>query len=193
MLKAVQIVGLTLALAACATAPRTRPAPDGVPPAPRSSAPPPSMPSGDSRTRIIDSARAMLGQPYRWGGAAPGGFDCSGLVVYTMGGAGIRVPRTAKEQMHAGAPIARRALRPGDLVFLHLTHKDVHVGIAIDNERFVHAPSAGGYVRIDSLAAPPYAHAFLTARRIVDDAASPPASAPVHRPQESRASASGPR
>jgi cell wall-associated NlpC family hydrolase len=184
MLKAVHIVGLTLALAACATAPRTPPAPDGVPPATRSAVPPSSVPPVDSRTRIVDSARAMLGQPYRWGGAAPGGFDCSGLVVYTMGGAGIRVPRTAKEQMHAGAPIARRALRPGDLVFLHLAHKDLHVGIAIDNERFVHAPSAGGYVRIDSLAAPPYAHAFLTARRVVDDTASPPARpigpAPAH-------------
>jgi cell wall-associated NlpC family hydrolase len=184
MLKAVQIVGLTFALTACATAPGTGPVPIGLPPAVRSSVPPPSISTGDSRTRIVDGARAMLGQPYRWGGAAPGGFDCSGLVVYTMGGAGIRVPRTAKEQMHAGAPIARRALRPGDLVFLHLAHKDLHVGIAIDNERFVHAPATGGYVRIDSLAAPPYAHAYLTARRIVDDAASPPArpigAAPVH-------------
>ncbi len=190
MLKAVQIVGLTLALAACAAAPRTQPAPDGVPPAARSSVPPFSVPPGDSRTRIVDGARAMLGQPYRWGGAAPGGFDCSGLVVYAMGGAGIRVPRTAQEQMHAGAPIARRALRPGDLVFMHLAHKDLHVGIAIGNDRFVHAPSAGGYVRIDSLAAPPYAHAYLTARRIVDDTDSVPARAvgasPVHGSQNER-------
>src|ERR1700686_5144886 len=151
MLKAVQIVGLTLGLAACATAPRTRPVPDELPPAAHSSVPPPSFATGDSRTRIVDGARAMLGQPYRWGGAAPGGFDCSGLVVYAMGGAGFQLPRTAREQMHAGAPIARRALQPGDLVFLHLAHKDLHVGIAIDAERFVHAPAAGGHVRIDSL------------------------------------------
>jgi cell wall-associated NlpC family hydrolase len=169
MLKAVQIVGLTFALAACAAAPRTQPAPDGVLPAARSSVPPFSVPPGDSRTRIVDGARAMLGQPYRWGGAAPGGFDCSGLVVYVMGGAGFQLPRTAHEQMHSGTRITRRAVRAGDLVFLHLAHKDLHVGIAIDNERFVHAPSAGGYVRIDSLAAPPYAHAYLTARRIVGD------------------------
>jgi len=180
MLKAVPIVALTLGLAACATAPRTRPAPDAAPSAARSSAPPSAVPPGDSRTRIVDSAKAMLGQPYRWGGAAPGGFDCSGLVVYAMGGAGIRLPRTTREQLHAGAPVARRAVRAGDLVFMHLAHKDLHVGIAIDNERFVHAPSPGGYVRIDSLAAPPYAHAYLTARRIVDDAASPPGSAPRH-------------
>ena len=75
MLKAVQIVGLTLGLAACATAPRTRPVPDELPPAAHSSVPPPSFATGDSRTRIVDGARAMLGQPYRWGGAAPGGDE----------------------------------------------------------------------------------------------------------------------
>src|SRR5579864_9497483 len=107
MFKAVQIVGLTLVLAACATAPRTPLGPDLAPPAALSSVPPSSVPSGDSRTRIVDGARSMLGQPYRWGGAAPGGFDCSGLVVYATSGAGIRLPRTAQEQMHAGAPIGR--------------------------------------------------------------------------------------
>jgi cell wall-associated NlpC family hydrolase len=161
MFKAIPIVALTLGLAACATAPHIPPAPDAAPSAARSSAAP--------SARIVDGAKAMLGQPYRWGGAAPGGFDCSGLVVYAMGGAGIRLPRTTREQLHAGAPVARRAVRAGDLVFMHLAHKDLHVGIAIDNERFVHAPSPGGHVRIDSLAAPPYAQGYLTARRIVDD------------------------
>ena len=55
----------------------------------------------------------------------------------------------------------------GDLVFMHLAHKELHVGIAIDDERFIHAPSKGAHVRIDSLAAPPYARGFLGARRIV--------------------------
>ena len=169
MFKAIPLVALTLCLAACATAPHTRPPPVDAPSAARSSAPPSAVPPADSRTRIVDGAKAMLGQPYRWGGAAPGGFDCSGLVVYAMGGAGIRLPRTTREQLHAGAPVARRSVRAGDLVFMHLAHKDLHVGIAIDNERFVHSPSPGGHVRIDSLAAPFYAHAYLTARRIVDD------------------------
>lgn len=110
----------------------------------------------------------MLGQPYRFGGAAPGGFDCSGLVVYAANGAGIRVPRTAREQLGFGLPIARRELLAGDLVFMHLAHKELHVGIAIDGERFIHAPSTGGRVRIDSLAAPPYARGFIGARRIVE-------------------------
>ncbi len=116
---------------------------------------------------MVDGARSMLGQPYRFGGAAPGGFDCSGLVVYAANSAGIRVPRTAQEQRAASKPIARADLRPGDLVFLHLARKELHVGIALDGERFIHAPSKGGYVRIDSLAEPPYAARFLGARRII--------------------------
>jgi cell wall-associated NlpC family hydrolase len=116
---------------------------------------------------MVDRAVSMLGQPYRWGGAAPGGFDCSGLVAYAAGEAGIRVPRTALEQLAGGMPIARSELQSGDLVFMRLAHKELHVGIAIDKERFIHAPSAGGRVRIDSLAASPYAHGFLKARRLV--------------------------
>jgi cell wall-associated NlpC family hydrolase len=123
--------------------------------------------AADPRAIIVDVAASMLGQPYRWGGAAPGGFDCSGLVAYAASGAGIRVPRTAHEQLVAGTPVARADLLAGDLVFMHLKHKELHVGIAIGGERFIHAPSAGGQVRIDSLAAPPYSRSFLAARRII--------------------------
>jgi cell wall-associated NlpC family hydrolase len=123
--------------------------------------------SADPRTVMVDRAMSMLGQPYRWGGAAPGGFDCSGLVAYAASGAGIRVPRTAHEQLAGGIPIARGDLQTGDLVFMRLAHKELHVGIAIDKERFIHAPSAGGRVRIDSLAAQPYAAGFLNARRLI--------------------------
>jgi cell wall-associated NlpC family hydrolase len=112
--------------------------------------------------------RGQIGTKYVRGGQTPeGGFDCSGLVVYAANGAGIRVPRTAREQLETGRPVPRGAVREGDLVFLHLARKELHVGIAIDGERFVHAPSAGGYVRIDSLTAPPYAKGFLSARRII--------------------------
>ena len=116
---------------------------------------------------MVDRALSMLGQPYRFGGAAPGGFDCSGLVAYAANGAGIRVPRTAVEQMGIGMPVARGEVQAGDLVFMHLAHKELHVGLAIGEERFVHAPSSGGRVRIDSLASGPYAKGYLRARRII--------------------------
>jgi cell wall-associated NlpC family hydrolase len=145
-------LGLTL-LAGCATAPR---APSAASPA-----------FLHQEALMVDSAEAMLGQPYRYGGAAPGGFDCSGLVAYAASSAGIRLPRTAEEQLRAGAPIRRSELRAGDLVFMHLAHKELHVGIAIGGERFIHAPSTGGRVRVDSLAAPAYSRGFLAARRVI--------------------------
>jgi murein DD-endopeptidase len=116
---------------------------------------------------MIDSATSMIGQPYRFGGAAPGGFDCSGLVVYAAANAGIRVPRTAAEQLRFGAPVKRAELQAGDLVFMHLSSKELHVAIALDRQLFVHAPSSGGRVRVDSLLAQPYANAFIAARRVV--------------------------
>jgi cell wall-associated NlpC family hydrolase len=162
---AVGAFALLLALGGCATAP----------PAPAAgfhTAPDPSSGSSPNRERdprllMIDSAESMLGQPYRYGGAAPGGFDCSGLVFYAAASAGISVPRTAHEQQAFGVPVARADLKAGDLVFMHLQRKELHVGIVLDAERFIHAPSSGGRVRIDSLRASPYAQAFLGARRIM--------------------------
>jgi cell wall-associated NlpC family hydrolase len=142
-------IGLTAvliaALAGCASTSRTNLAPAQI---------------------MVDRALAMVGQPYRWGGAAPGGFDCSGLVEYSAIGAGIAVPRTAHQQLHAGDSVPLRQVRTGDLVFMHLDHKELHVGIAIDPQRFVHAPSTGGHVRIDSLTASPYADGLEAVRRI---------------------------
>ena len=116
---------------------------------------------------MVDTATSMIGQPYRFGGAAPGGFDCSGLVEYAALSAGIRVPRTAAEQLRIGAPVDRADLQAGDLIFMHLARKELHVAIALDRQLFVHAPSTGGYVRIDSLIAAPYAKGFIGARRVV--------------------------
>jgi cell wall-associated NlpC family hydrolase len=163
-LKIAWVAAAALALSACAVNP---PANLGPPHAAAAPEAPPAQKQPDPRILIVDAARAMLGQPYRFGGAAPGGFDCSGLVVYAAGGAGIHVPRTAHEQLHFGTAIGRAELGPGDLVFMHLAHKELHVGIAIDGDRFIHAPSSGGQVRIDSLAAPAYSRAFVSARRIV--------------------------
>jgi cell wall-associated NlpC family hydrolase len=116
---------------------------------------------------MVDGATAMLGQPYRFGGAEPGGFDCSGLIFYAAGTAGIFVPRTAAEQFAVGVAVRRADLRVGDFIFMNLAHKELHVALALDHERFIHAPSRGGRVRIDSLAAAPYSKGFIGARRVI--------------------------
>ena len=152
---------LSLSLAACATTShQVSPAPAVEPVAAPARGPTASQ-------VMVDTATSMIGQPYLFGGNGPGGFDCSGLVVYSAANAGVRVPRTAAEQLEFGRPVARSELQAGDLLFMHLSSKELHVAIALDRQLFVHAPSSGGRVRVDSLLAPPYAKGFIAARRVV--------------------------
>ena len=65
-----------------------------------STAPAPTSGGGGS---AVSAARAAIGTPYAYGGAAPGGFDCSGLVVYAFKQAGVSLPRTSFAQFGAGA------------------------------------------------------------------------------------------
>ena len=174
MMRALWLAAASLALAACAT-PQREPVYPHEGPSP-GRAPPAAAASPDGRVLMIDSAKAMLGQPYRWGGAAPGGFDCSGLVYYAAAGAGLKVPRTAAEQFGYGKPIKRTELRAGDLVFMHLARKELHVAIALDAQHFIHAPASGGFVRIDSLESRPYDAGYLGARRILPE---PPSELPL--------------
>jgi cell wall-associated NlpC family hydrolase len=117
---------------------------------------------------VARSAQGVLGQPYRFGGSEPGGFDCSGLVRYAhRQGAGIDVPRTARDQLDAARPVALEALRPGDLLFFAPPPgKSLHVGIYVDERVFVHAPSAGKAVAYASLGDPFWSGALVRAGRL---------------------------
>jgi cell wall-associated NlpC family hydrolase len=165
--------GFGALLAGCALRP---PSAGQLPPAssPPNVAPAPAPPAAvDAAALLVANATAMLGQPYRYGGSQPGGFDCSGLIAYAANRAGIYLPRTAREQLHSGVPVRREELRAGDLVFMHLEGKDLHVGLALDAHRFVHAPATGGRVRIDSLDREPYSTGFSGARRVFGARAAP--------------------
>jgi hypothetical protein len=126
---------------------------------------------------MVEGARAMLGQPYRYGGAAPGGFDCSGLVSLPRRkerACSCRGPR--RSSCAPACPSGANELEPGDLVFMRLAPQGAARGHRVGAGRFIHAPASGGRVRIDSLAAPPYATGFLSARRVIGVGAPPPAS-----------------
>ena len=102
---------------------------------------------------MLRIAEAQIGAPYRYGGAGPDTFDCSGLVAYVHRQVGLAVPRTAAQQFASAAPVGRGELQPGDLVFFRLDGREVsHVGIYAGDDRFVHAPQRGGHVRVASLA-----------------------------------------
>ena len=112
----------------------------------------PGAPAADPGRAVLQAAESRIGAPYRYGGAGPDAFDCSGLVTFAYRQLGIAVPRTAAQQFAAATPVSRRDLQPGDLVFFRLDGRDVsHVGIYAGGDRFVHAPQSGGQVRMASL------------------------------------------
>ena len=127
--------------------------PDGV-----VSVAPPSQYTG-----AVGIAMQYLGVPYVWGGASPGGFDCSGFVMFVFAQMGVSLPHHAADQYNYGVPVSRDQLEPGDLVFFDGLG---HVGIYIGNGQFVHAPHTGDVVKISSLYDSWYAATYVGARRI---------------------------
>jgi cell wall-associated NlpC family hydrolase len=117
--------------------------------------------------QIASAALEFRGVPYRNGGADPAGFDCSGLVAYVFGRYGRVVPRQTSAQFTAGAPVSPGAVRAGDLVFFStVAPGPSHVGIALDNDEFVHAPSRTGVVRVERLTTEYWRTRFVGARRV---------------------------
>jgi peptidoglycan DL-endopeptidase CwlO len=140
------------------------PPPSPPPPSPSPPAPPPpsSGPVGGGHPEAAAIAARYLGVPYRWGGASPSGFDCSGLVMYVYAQLGISLPHYTVAQYHRGVAVSRSQLQPGDLVFFDGL---AHVGIYIGNNQFIHAPHTGDVVKVSSITGW-YAQTYVGARRI---------------------------
>lgn len=116
-------------------------------------------------------ALGLIDTAYRFGGKNPeAGLDCSGMVSYIYDRAvGLKVQGSAADIARRGRPIDRVALRPGDLVFFNTRNRPYsHVGIYLGDDRFVHAPSTNGRVRIDALGNSYYAQRFEAARTFFD-------------------------
>jgi cell wall-associated NlpC family hydrolase len=97
-------------------------------------------------------AESQIGTPYVWGGTSPKtGFDCSGLVVWAYGLAGVVVPRVANDQWHDEPHLAMGQLVPGDLIFFGSGDYADHVGIYVGGSAMVDAPYTGADVRIDTI------------------------------------------
>ena len=131
-----------------------------------------NAPTTSSRIKsVLQRAFSLLGTPYRWGGTSPeGGFDCSGLVGYVFRTAlGIELPRVSREMAtKADAQLIkdRDELQQGDLVFFGRKGRVNHVGIYVGEGRFVHSPSTGKDVRVDSLVTGYWSGEFMQARRV---------------------------
>jgi cell wall-associated NlpC family hydrolase len=109
-------------------------------------APQPAAISG-AAADVVRVALDAVGTPYRWGGTADNGFDCSGLVQWAYGQFGVRLPRISRDQANSGSevPPVLEALEPGDiLLFAQRPGAGVsHVGMYVGERRFIHSGSTG--------------------------------------------------
>lgn len=126
--------------------------------------------SGDSISgaRVVAKAAQYLGTPYRYGGSAPGGFDCSGFTSYIFKQFNIYLNRTAAGQYNQGIAVSKANLCSGDLVFFNTYGGISHVGIYAGNGQFIHSssPSSGGVI-YSALNEGYYASRYVGARRVI--------------------------
>jgi cell wall-associated NlpC family hydrolase len=124
-----------------------------------------SKPSGAAATAIKD-AEGQLGRPYVWGGDNPAvGFDCSGLVEWAYGQAGIKLPRTSQEQWAAlkGRSVSMDKIMAGDILFSAGSdgspNNPGHEAMAISGSQIIEAPYTGANIRIRALNKGEWSHA----------------------------------
>lgn len=101
---------------------------------------------GGDRAQVVQAALTQVGMPYAWGGAAPGGFDCSGLVMWAFQQAGIALPHSSQALAHGGQPVALSDLQPGDVLTFYSDAS--HAGIYIGDGLMVHSSTYGVPVRV---------------------------------------------
>jgi len=137
------------------------PAPDAAPPgapppagqAPGEAPPPGGMPGmapggvgGGDRATVVQAALTQVGSAYVWGGAAPGGFDCSGLVMWAFQQAGISLPHSSQALAHGGQPVAMSDLQPGDVLTFYSDAS--HAGLYVGDGMMIHSSTYGVPVRV---------------------------------------------
>jgi cell wall-associated NlpC family hydrolase len=134
------VVGATLGLQGCATAP---PKGDGI------------SKTAAARADVVMAALSEMGTRYKYGAEAPGSaLDCSGLTQFAYRAAGVEIPRVSMAQRRAAKPVDPVATKPGDLVFFKIRHGQYHVGLMVDKQRFVHASYSGRQVELSDLDLP---------------------------------------
>jgi hypothetical protein len=119
--------------------------------------PPPTRPAviEGPAAGVVEIALNAIGTPYRWGGTAENGFDCSGLIQYAYAQYGVSLPRTSRDQATRGEPVPRdlAALVPGDILVFSATPGGSvsHVGLYTGDGLFLHSASDG--VKLSALRA----------------------------------------
>jgi cell wall-associated NlpC family hydrolase len=154
---------LLCVLGGCASEPRVK-----SPEPARSVSPVTAQPAARQSvgSRAARVAREQLGRPYVYGAKGPQAFDCSGLVYYSYQQSGLHAPRTTSALWERAVPVSRQSLRAGDILFFRIEGKMSHVGIYLGGGRFVHAPSSGKRMSVQTLASDFYRRAFIRGGRL---------------------------
>jgi cell wall-associated NlpC family hydrolase len=109
---------------------------------------------GGLRGEVVQAAMAEVGTRYAYGAQRPGeALDCSALIQHAHRAAGLDIPRISTAQQRASRPVDPDRARPGDLLFFRTAPGQYHVGLVVEEGRFVHASSSGNRVlvsRVDS-------------------------------------------
>ncbi|GAC78662.1 NlpC/P60 family protein [Gordonia malaquae NBRC 108250] len=101
-----------------------------------------AVPKGTSPELIaVQAAISRIGDPYVWGAVGPHQFDCSGLMLWAYKQAKRTIPRTSEAQLAGGTPVARKDLKPGDLIIYYSSAS--HVGMYVGDGFVVHASTFG--------------------------------------------------
>jgi cell wall-associated NlpC family hydrolase/predicted nucleic acid-binding Zn-ribbon protein len=109
---------------------------------------------------VIRRGMSQIGVPYSWGGgtaAGPGkgidsgsgitGFDCSGLILYSFAGVGIKLPHYSGSQYNLGRKIPSSQMRRGDVIF-YGPGGSQHVTLYLGQGQMLEAPDIGLKVRV---------------------------------------------
>ena len=96
-------------------------------------------------TKMFEFIDEWYGTPYRLGGTTKKGIDCSAFSQFLFATVyGFSIPRTAREQYKLTDRISRTQIKEGDLLFFNTRGGVSHVGIYLQNNKFVHASTSGG-------------------------------------------------
>ena len=161
------LISVLALLAACGGGKTTRPS---APPTQTQVWPTVTPDNPQAANAVLMRAIGLVGTPYRYGGNTPeSGFDCSGLVTYVYREmVDLKLPRTSRDLAAVQGPkIDPKRLAAGDLVFFGNRGNVFHVGIYVGEGRFVHAPSTGGTVRLDSLGGSYWKDHYTGAKRVL--------------------------
>lgn len=103
--------------------------------------------------RAVEAALTRIGSPYSWGGSGPHAFDCSGLVMWAFGQAGVSLPHSSQALARGGQPVSMDQIQPGDIVNYYSDAS--HSGIYIGDGMMVHASTFGTPVRVAPVGSAP--------------------------------------